>query len=151
FAVVEDGEGIAGVDAGAGKPWRLRDRRRGLRWRSVGRRGGLMFEEERTWLAAFANERRGQLGGVLFDERRGNAVGEEIGVAEQILEKGDVRGHAFDAEFGQCAGGAPGGGGEVIGGVVDDDLGKQRIEVRARGVAGVAERIDAHAGPRWWF
>ena len=88
-----------------------------------------------------------KLGETRLDEARVDAVGDEIGMRQQRLQKRDVGLDAFDAELAERAGRLGGGGGEVRRGRMRDDLGDQRIERHARAVARVAERIDPHAGP----
>ena len=108
------------------------DRRRGPEEALAGGRG---IRREQRW--------RGAL--------RRSACGpgwRRIGVGAAALQERDVGRHALDAEL-ATARGAPGRtASAVVGrGAVHDQLGEQRVEARVGRVAGVAEGVDAHAGP----
>ncbi len=130
-AVVEHGQRIGAVHLHAGQ----------LRCRCPGRTGG---EVALRLLAGSGDE----LGQVLVDEARRGFARPDGGVRQDRLEERRVGGDALDAQLRQ----RPGGLGQRVGEpgrrCVHDDLGQQRVEVRAGAVAGVAERVGAVAGAR---
>ncbi len=89
-----------------------------------------------------------QLRDMVLDEARVNAIRDELGMLQQALQESDVGRHALDSEFAERAIGFRHHVGEVRRRRMRNELGEQRIEVRARRVARVGERIDAHARPR---
>ena len=83
-------------------------------------------------------------GGLMFDEARGNAIRDHVFVREQCAQEREVRRHAADRELGECAARPSEHVGELVRCAVHDDLREQRVVVRAGGVTGIAERIDAY-------
>src|SRR5690606_38180413 len=83
-----------------------------------------------------------QCGGVAVDKTGGDPVGLHLRVLQQALEEGQVAGHALQPELAQGAIGPAQGGGVVRIGL-HDQLGQQRVEAGAGGVAAVAVAIEA--------
>jgi len=136
--MMQHGERIARVDAGARAL-----RRTGLAGGARAR--GRRIEKEPLMIRG---RRPRQLGGMLFDKARVDPVGGELRMAQQVLQEAEIGRHALDPELAQRAIGLAHQRGEVGGGGIRDQLGQQRIETRAGGVAGVAERIDAQPRAR---
>jgi hypothetical protein len=90
-----------------------------------------------------------QFADLLFDQPRMALAGQQIGMAQQVLQEGEIGRRASDAELAQSAIGFGGYGGQRSLAGMHDQLGQQRIETRAGAIAGVAEAVDAHAGTGW--
>ena len=90
-----------------------------------------------------------QLRRVLLDVTRVDASGGKRRRFQQCREEAHVAARAFDLELGQGAFGFSGRGRQVV--RVRDDLGQQRVVVRAGGVARVAEAVDPDAGSSGWL
>ncbi len=81
-----------------------------------------------------------------LDEARVDAIGDEVGVCQHRLQKGNVRLDAGNGEFAERPRQPARGGGEIRRLRMDNDLGYQRIERGDRAIARIAEGVDAHAG-----
>ncbi len=128
-------------------------KRRGHRDRSLrsverGRRGVARIGLGRLDIEPATVLRRGlqEFGQTPLDEARVDPVGGKVRMRDDRLKEGDVGRDAGDAELAERALKPRRGGGEI--GAVRDDLGDERVERRARAIARIAERIDAHARAR---
>ncbi len=81
-----------------------------------------------------------------FDEARVDPAGDEIGMGQQGLQEGNVGLDAGDAELAERPRRFGRRGREIWRRRMDDQLGDEGIEGRGGAIAGIAERIDAHAG-----
>ena len=95
-------------------------------------------------MATFGHERCD----VRVNELRVDAIVDKGRVLQHVLQEPQVGGHAFDTELRQRTIGATDAFAEIRTGRVDDDFREQRIVPRARAIAGVAKRINAHVRTR---
>ena len=124
--MVEDREGVDGVDF---------DARQGSRAR--GRAGGRLLEEEVGVGGALRGD---EFGSVVVDEAGVDAAGLKLGMLEQALQERNIGGDPFDTKLAQGAVGAGDRIGEGGRGGVADNFGEQGVEAGAGAVAGVSRR-----------
>ena len=77
-----------------------------------------------------------------------DTIRHDVGVLEQALQEGDVRGHTLDLELAECAIDPRHQVAKSGRRRVPDELGQQRIEMRAHRVADVSVRVDPQTGAR---
>ena len=127
--MVEQGKGIARVDAGAGEA-------------VCGRRGRCLLADES--LPGLGRRHR-QVVQVLVHPARCDFARQEVLVLQHVVEERNVRSHTFDAELREGTSRAGDRGFKVRQRGMSDHLREQRVEGRGGGVAGIAEAVRAHA------